>query len=55
MAEIKPKPGSKEAIERGCKCPVMDNHHGKGLPNGDYWISADCPLHSNDELFEGKE
>lgn len=46
-------PGSDEAIEQGCTCPVMDNAHGKGfsLPHGDgttstnFWVSADCPLH----------
>ena len=38
-------PGSKEAVDRGCTCPVIDNHNGKGLGNGMFWISAECPLH----------
>lgn len=57
-----PNPGSDEAIEQGCKCPVMDNNRGKGLPwpngNGGYdtafWMSADCPLHgTKDKPQEG--
>lgn len=50
---MKPNPGSQEAIEQGCKCPVMDNARGKGIPvpNGDgtysaaFWMSGDCPIH----------
>jgi hypothetical protein len=44
-----PNPGSKEAIEQNCKCPVMDNHNGKGFHYGTdepcFWINAECPLH----------
>ena len=43
-----PNPGSEEAIERGCTCPVMDNHYGRGVFfDGAYhlWYNADCPLH----------
>jgi len=49
-----PKPGSKEAIEAGCNCPVIDNHHGAGVPlkhpgTSDmaigYWMTADCVIH----------
>lgn len=48
MTEV-PKPGTKEARERGCKCPVIDNYHGLGR-GGDGakwgWIVNDgCPLH----------
>ena len=39
-------PGSEEAIELGCLCPVLDNHHGAGTPNGLFWISAGCPIHA---------
>lgn len=43
------KPGSKEAIAEGCQCPVVDNHYGKGVPNGDgeplYWYSEACEYH----------
>jgi hypothetical protein len=52
-----PNPESKEAIEQGCKCPVIDNHHGEGFQIGEdptrhFWQSSDCPLHewqANDE------
>ncbi len=43
----KPKPGSDEAIEQGCTCPVLDNGHGRGSARGEniFWISGDCKLH----------
>jgi len=53
-----PKPGSKEAVEAGCNCPVSDNHHGEGIPmtNPDtkevqraYWMTADCIIHGTKE------
>lgn len=45
-----PNPGSKQAIAQGCKCPVIDNHYGQGVPRGDgvnfdFWMVEDCPLH----------
>lgn len=49
-----PMPGSKEAIEAGCNCPVQDNNYGEGIPmtNPDtkeiqraYWMMNDCVLH----------
>lgn len=43
-----PSPGSPEAVEMGCTCPVIDNCHGKGVPiNGKpYFIMfISCPLH----------
>lgn len=30
----KAKPGSDEAVQKGCICPRIDNHYGKGK-NGD--------------------
>lgn len=49
----KPFPGSDEAVKAGCKCPVMDNCRGLGIPittqEGElqvaYWINGDCPIH----------
>lgn len=49
------KPGSKEAIDVGCLCPVLDNAHGKGYrggvkdDNGEtlYVYSELCPLHGH--------
>lgn len=47
----KPNPGSKEAGEQGCTCPVIDNHYGKGPYEKDgeprFWITEGCPLHDN--------
>ena len=49
-----PRPGSKEAVEAGCNCPVSDNHNGEGIPitnpeTGEiqraYWMMSDCLLH----------
>lgn len=46
-----PAPGSDEAIEQGCTCPVLANNYGKGvfLPEEPsepyYWKSSDCPIH----------
>lgn len=50
-----PNPGSREAIEQGCTCPVLDNAHGGGAYGGAakdrdgkllFWTSQDCPLHA---------
>lgn len=42
-----PAPGSKQAKEWGCWCPVLDNNHGKfaPFPPNDWWITEGCPLH----------
>lgn len=37
-------PGSDEALDNGCLCPVLDNGHGKKR-DGLFWRNADCPLH----------
>jgi len=49
-----PNPGSKEAVEMGCKCPVLDNNMGMGMYfNGkgepEFWINGYCPLHARVE------
>jgi hypothetical protein len=49
-----PNPGSKEAGEQGCTCPVLDNRHGKGAydaPRGApvFWFTETCPLHTKKE------
>jgi len=45
----KPNPGSKEARDLGCTCPVLDNNFGEGTPDGhgglDFDVNAACPLH----------
>lgn len=46
--ETAANPGSDEAQRAGCKCPVMDNHHGQGMPYPEgprFWINDECPLH----------
>ena len=40
-------PGGDSAIDKGCTCPVLDNHYGLGLGNGQFWMNAECPLHGN--------
>jgi hypothetical protein len=57
--KVIPKPGSGEAVQQGCTCPRMDNHHGKGY-GGDGekygWVRRlDCPLHGDFEKKEGGE
>lgn len=42
-------PGGAEAVQRGCLCPVLDNHHGRIDPR--YSIRRlDCPLHGDTPL-----
>jgi hypothetical protein len=44
-----PNPGSDEAIDKGCTCPVLDNAHGRGWKAGGeqcFWITQGCPLHA---------
>lgn len=38
-------PGSLFATDNGCVCPVMDNHHGAGLGNGQYIYTQGCRVH----------
>jgi hypothetical protein len=51
-----PNPGSREAMDMGCRCPVWDNCSGEGVgkdpDTGEkvFWISSDCPLHGVDRL-----
>lgn len=41
-----PPPGSDEALALGCRCPVLDNGHGKGMLGlGMYILAAGCPVH----------
>jgi len=52
-------PGSKEAIEAGCTCPVLDNGHGLGSGQLDkdgnpaFWYNSDCKIHHPDRLDFG--
>jgi hypothetical protein len=44
-------PGSKIAIDAGCRCPIEQNFYGQGFasswPSGSsaFVVLADCPLH----------
>ncbi len=48
-----PRPGTPEAIDLGCTCPVLDNAFGRGyLGNGlRYgWVyNVDCAVHGGGE------
>jgi len=50
MSEYEYNPGSDEAIDNGCTCPVLDNGHGRGYMGveGKFVISFDCPLHGEE-------
>jgi len=48
MSDETPKPGSDEAIERGCLCAQWDNRYGRGFILSGQWVwvvNQDCPLH----------
>lgn len=42
-----PNPGSDDALDAGCTCPVLDNGHGRGHHGieGRFVIRGGCPLH----------
>lgn len=44
-----PNPGSQEAQDAGCTCPVIDNHYGKGV-EGNFWYSMNCPIHGKEVI-----
>lgn len=51
-----PNPGSNEAIEMGCTCPVLDNGYGNdeiGKIRG-FWITQGCPVHDR-KITNSKE
>lgn len=50
-----PHPGTQEAIDQLCSCPILDNAYGQGymkLKDGTvlYVMSEDCPLHSTNAI-----
>ena len=53
-------PGSDEAIAAGCKCPIMDNAHGRGAwgtqgtDDPVFIMTVGCPVHAQ-ELSETEE
>ena len=58
-----PNPGSDEARKLGCRCPVLDNNHGRTppWPPDGWWIDEKCLIHASqpsltqDSLFETSE
>ena len=53
----KPNPGSDEAIDLGCCCPILDNEHGKGA-YGDgkmFWYAEGCPVHAPNKISTRSE
>lgn len=46
-----PNPGSTEALDLGCTCPVLDNHQGHGYRGqaGVFIYAMNCPVHFADE------
>ena len=52
-----PNPGSSEAIAQGCRCPVLDNAHGKGYMGqlGIFVYVEGCPVHDTGRSETSKE
>lgn len=46
------RPGSPEAIQEGCTCPILDNRDIYGTDR--YWCAGDCPLHGLPKWQGGK-
>lgn len=50
MTEYEHNPGSPQAREMGCCCPVLDNNRGEGYMGTDrFVVSFDCPVHGADD------
>lgn len=44
-------PGSASAVHRGCSCPPVENHFGKGYETAGaptFLIRSNCPLHGEE-------
>ena len=52
----KPNPGTKEAITLGCKCPVIDNHYGKGWDGQgkEFIYNMECEIHTSEIKISDK-
>ena len=48
-------PGSREAVEEGCTCDPIQNHHGDGLIGESrfrlFHPDPECPLHGFEAVF----
>lgn len=60
MVEVKPfAPGSRDAIDAGCSCPIVNNCYGKGAyfkgdGNPVFWYNEKCPIHGKAESIDPK-
>lgn len=47
MTTPRPNPGSDEALDQGCTCPVLDNGRGRRAPYppDGWWMTEGCPVH----------
>ena len=47
-----PKPGSREAVALGCRCPVFDSHFGRGYDGERFgWVfNAECDVHAGTDI-----
>lgn len=54
MSKRVPNPGSKEALDMGCECPVLDNARGRGYMGveGIFVMTESCPLHGSGSKWE---
>lgn len=55
---VEPFPGSSEAVEEGCLCPILDNDYGQGYHCTDksqFIVVETCPIHGSKEYQEGKD
>lgn len=59
MSEKIPNPGSSEAIDMGCICPVLDNCYGRGyMGSSDFFVyQLDCKVHEEavKRIYENQE
>lgn len=47
-------PGSPEAIQMGCTCPVDRNKHPVVINAMNmYWVNDDCPIHGTPAVVNG--
>lgn len=55
MSEV-PNPGSPEAVEAGCTCPVLDNARGRGYMgvDGTFIFTSNCPVHCWPDIPDDK-
>lgn len=42
-----PNPGSDEAIDQGCTCPVIKNNFGELEEGKEFVYEEGCPVHSD--------